>query len=199
MFITTYRNQTHIVSRYWVILFSFRWGETVSELRPLTDLLFFPQLMMYEYGTLVEWWHWQGKIEKLGEKPVPLPLFPPQIPHGMTRARSRDSVVGGRRLTVWTMARPIPWLILVTLLPLLSIVPRYLRYEGLYCWQVCITSALSKFMCVTFYQYLDSMVLYIFLTPYSTIMELGSSVNIESDYRLGDRVSIPRGRKRFFL
>jgi hypothetical protein len=27
----------------------------------------------------------QGKTEKLGEKPVPVPLYPPQIPRGLTR------------------------------------------------------------------------------------------------------------------
>jgi hypothetical protein len=32
-----------------------------------------------------------------GEKPVPVPLCPPQIPHGLTRDRSRASAVGGRR------------------------------------------------------------------------------------------------------
>jgi hypothetical protein len=29
-------------------------------------------------------WNWQGKTEVLVEKPVPVPLFAPQIPHGMT-------------------------------------------------------------------------------------------------------------------
>jgi hypothetical protein len=37
--------------------------------------------------------YWQGKAEELGEKPVPLPLCPPQIPHGLTRVRNRASVV----------------------------------------------------------------------------------------------------------
>jgi hypothetical protein len=41
----------------------------------------------------------RGKTEELGEKPVPVPLCPPQIPHGLTRARTRDSAVRGRRLT----------------------------------------------------------------------------------------------------
>jgi hypothetical protein len=27
-------------------------------------------------------WYWQGKTEELGEKPVPVPLWPTQIPHG---------------------------------------------------------------------------------------------------------------------
>jgi hypothetical protein len=29
-------------------------------------------------------WNWQGKAEVLGEKPLPVPLCPPQIPHGLT-------------------------------------------------------------------------------------------------------------------
>jgi hypothetical protein len=46
------------------------------------------------WRTKVEW-YWQGKTEELGEKPVPVPLCPPQIPHGYTRARTRDSAVRG--------------------------------------------------------------------------------------------------------
>jgi hypothetical protein len=76
----------------------------VSELRPPKGVLFFPQ-MIYEYGALVEW-YWQGKPEKRGEKPVPVPLCPPQISRGLSRARTRASAVGGRQQTVWAMARP---------------------------------------------------------------------------------------------
>jgi hypothetical protein len=43
--------------------------------------------------------YWQGKNEELGEKPVPVPLCPPQISHGLTQARNRASAVRGRRLT----------------------------------------------------------------------------------------------------
>jgi hypothetical protein len=50
--------------------------------------------------------YWQGKTEELGEKPVPVPFCPPQIPYGLTRARTRASVVRGQRLTTWAMARP---------------------------------------------------------------------------------------------
>jgi hypothetical protein len=56
-------------------------------------------------GKLVEW-NWQGKTEVLGEKPVPVPLCPPQIPKGRTRDRTRAFAVGGRRLTASAMARP---------------------------------------------------------------------------------------------
>jgi hypothetical protein len=47
---------------------------------------------------LVEW-NWQGKTEVLGENPVPVPLCPPQIPHGLTWNWTRASAVRGRRLT----------------------------------------------------------------------------------------------------
>jgi hypothetical protein len=56
-------------------------------------------------GAPVEW-NWQGKTEVLGEKPVTVPLCPPQIPHGLTRDRTWASAVGGRRQTAWAMARP---------------------------------------------------------------------------------------------
>jgi hypothetical protein len=36
---------------------------------------------MNAYVAMVEW-HWQGKTEVLAEKPVPVPLCAPQIPHG---------------------------------------------------------------------------------------------------------------------
>jgi hypothetical protein len=40
-----------------------------------------------------------GETEEIVEKPVPVPLYSPQIPHGLTRARTRDSAVRGQRLT----------------------------------------------------------------------------------------------------
>jgi hypothetical protein len=60
-------------------------------------------LLFHFNGAPVEW-NWQGKTEVLGEKPVPVPLCPPQIPHGLTRYRTRASALRGRRLTAW---RPI--------------------------------------------------------------------------------------------
>jgi hypothetical protein len=56
-------------------------------------------------GAPVEW-NRQGKTDNSGEKPVPVPLCPPQTPHGLTRDRTRASAVEGRRLTAWAMARP---------------------------------------------------------------------------------------------
>jgi hypothetical protein len=48
----------------------------------------------------------QGKTEELCGKPSPVSLCPPQIPHGLTRARTRASAKRGRRLTAWAMALP---------------------------------------------------------------------------------------------
>jgi hypothetical protein len=60
-------------------------------------------------GVPVEW-NWQGNTEVVGEKPVPVPLCPPQIPHGLTRDRTRASAMGGQRLTAWAMAQLIYFL-----------------------------------------------------------------------------------------
>jgi hypothetical protein len=38
-------------------------------------------------------------------KPVPVPLCPPQIPHGLTWDRTRIAAVESWRLTAWVMAR----------------------------------------------------------------------------------------------
>jgi hypothetical protein len=48
----------------------------------------------------------RGKSKYSGRKPVPVSLCPPQIPHGLTRDRTRPCAVRIRRLTAWAMARP---------------------------------------------------------------------------------------------
>ena len=52
----------------------------------------------------------RGKPKYSGGKPVPVSLCPPQIPHGLTRDRTRVSAVTGRRLTAWATARPLGFL-----------------------------------------------------------------------------------------
>jgi hypothetical protein len=79
--------------------------DDVSERQPPMRLLFVPQVI-YENGGMMEW-YWQGKTEELGETPVPVPLCPPQIPLGLTRAQTRASAMRGQRLTAWAMARPL--------------------------------------------------------------------------------------------
>jgi hypothetical protein len=58
-------------------------------------------------------WNWQGKTDVLGEKPVPVPLCPPQIPHGPSRDRTRASTVTDRRLNAWAMARAYSCLLFI--------------------------------------------------------------------------------------
>jgi hypothetical protein len=43
-------------------------------------------------------WNWQGKTKGFGENPVPVPFCPPQIPHGLTRDRTRAYMVRGRNV-----------------------------------------------------------------------------------------------------
>jgi hypothetical protein len=47
-----------------------------------------------------------GEMKELGEKPVPVPLCPPQTPHGLTQVQTRASMVRGWRLTASAMAQP---------------------------------------------------------------------------------------------
>jgi hypothetical protein len=53
---------------------------------------------IWTWGAMVEW-YWQGKTEELEEKAIPVPLCPPQIPYGLTRARARASTMRSRRQT----------------------------------------------------------------------------------------------------
>jgi hypothetical protein len=81
------------------------WGFLCNPMMKMTMMI----IIFYPFpsnGARVKW-NWQGKTEVLGEKPVPVPLCPPQIPHGLTRDRTRASAVGGRRLTAWAMARSL--------------------------------------------------------------------------------------------
>lgn len=50
--------------------------------------------------------YWQGKVEVLGEKPVPVPLCATKIPRGLTWDRIWVSAVTGSRITTSNMARP---------------------------------------------------------------------------------------------
>jgi hypothetical protein len=80
-------------------------GQTQAWTPAYVSILRIPQ-MIWVWRATVEWYIDRRKPEKLGEKPVPVPLRPPQIPHGLTRARTWASAVRVRRLTTWAMARP---------------------------------------------------------------------------------------------
>jgi hypothetical protein len=81
------------------------WVYTQTWMPTYVSLLRIPQ-MIWVWRATVEW-YWQGKTEELGEKPVPVPFCPQHIPHGLTRVRTRASLVTGRRLMTWAMARPV--------------------------------------------------------------------------------------------
>jgi hypothetical protein len=53
---------------------------------------------------LVEWTNFWGN-RCTQRKPDPVPLSPPQIPHDLTRDRTRSVTVGSQRLTAWATAR----------------------------------------------------------------------------------------------
>jgi hypothetical protein len=82
-------------------------GETVSLWNCGRYRTHWPSLKWYmsKYGTSVEW-HLQRSTKGLGGKSVPVPLCPPQIPHGLPLQRAGASGVRSRRLTPSAMARP---------------------------------------------------------------------------------------------
>jgi hypothetical protein len=56
-----------------------------------------------EFGTIgkmIERWNWSTR-----RKPAPVPLYPPQIPYDLPRARTRAFLVRSQRLIAWATAR----------------------------------------------------------------------------------------------
>jgi hypothetical protein len=47
-----------------------------------------------------------GETKGFGEKPVPVPICPPQIPYGLTCLQTWASMVRSQWLTAWAMAQP---------------------------------------------------------------------------------------------
>jgi hypothetical protein len=65
--------------------------------RPPLGLLYHPRMMVAERGAI------SGMIGRRNgstrKKTAPVPLCPPQIPHALTRARTRGTAVEKQRLT----------------------------------------------------------------------------------------------------
>jgi hypothetical protein len=91
LFITSFSPEDGVGTQAWMTTY-------VSILR-------IPQMIWVWRATVER--YWQGENEELGEKPVPVSLCSPQIPHALTRARNRASAVRSRRLTTWAMARTL--------------------------------------------------------------------------------------------
>jgi hypothetical protein len=91
---------------YILLLFTSTGWDYVSELQPVTGLLFIPQMIYIWYMCTES--HCRIKLTRetriIRRKPVPVPLCPPQ--QGLTRARTRTTPVRGWRLTAWAMSRP---------------------------------------------------------------------------------------------
>jgi hypothetical protein len=95
-------------------------------------------------------------------KPAPVPLCSPQIPHGLTWARTRAAVVGSRWLTAWAMVWPfahgLPCLLLTYCWCLAWHTPwpcRWRQYIHLKWWWYCtdLQSIITQKM-VLFIEYL---------------------------------------------
>jgi hypothetical protein len=72
-------------------------GWNCISLRPLTELLFIPQIA---YVSMVSQWNGiDRKTEQLEEKPVLVPLYLQQILHELTRTRIWASAVGENDLS----------------------------------------------------------------------------------------------------
>jgi hypothetical protein len=76
-------------------------------LSPLFGLLYQPRMIDDddECGAVGEMRIGRGN-GSTRRKPAPVPLCPPQIPHDLTRDRTRAATVGSWRPTAWTMTRP---------------------------------------------------------------------------------------------
>jgi hypothetical protein len=70
------------------------WGFLCNPVMKMTMMIILFFCPFPSNGAPMEW-NWQGKTEELGEKPVPVPLCPPQIPHGLARDRT-PGLRGGR-------------------------------------------------------------------------------------------------------
>jgi hypothetical protein len=120
--IPSFSPRISIMSMFWTVTLVFLEGGVglAPKRGCLLTLAYYAFPRWYEFGER----RWNdiltGKTEELGDKPVPVPLYPPQIPHGLTWARTRASAVRSRRLTTWAMARPLSHLLGHQLEPLYS-------------------------------------------------------------------------------
>jgi hypothetical protein len=82
------------------------WDWVHLVLRPLFGLLYQPQLIHDDVCGATSGMRIGRGHRSTWRKTAPVPLCPPQIPHDLTRARTRAAAVKSRRLTASTMARP---------------------------------------------------------------------------------------------
>jgi hypothetical protein len=98
--------QEHLLLFYYFLFFLVGRDWVHLALRTLFGLLYQPQMIDEggDCGTIGGMRIGRGN-RNTRRKPTPVPLCPPQIPHDLTRARTRAAAVGSRWLTTWAIAR----------------------------------------------------------------------------------------------
>jgi hypothetical protein len=91
-------------------LFMSMWCGYIPKLGPPTSPLFNLQVM-YDYGE-PRWNYNDRGTEELGKKLTPVLTCPRQIPHELTRARSRVFALRRQRLTFWAMTWPTLYVVI---------------------------------------------------------------------------------------
>jgi hypothetical protein len=94
-----------IKMHFYCFIFPMRWDCVHLVLQPLFGLLYQPQIIDDDCGA-ISGMRIGRENRTTRRKTAPVPLCPPQIPHDLTRARTRVVAVGSRRLTVWAIPRP---------------------------------------------------------------------------------------------
>ena len=84
---------------------------------------------MNDHGVSVQW-YWRGRTEEVRENTVPVPLRPPQSPHGLAGNCIRAFAVRGWRRIVWDIARSL------LILTLLSQSSKIVEFHGTV--QICV-------------------------------------------------------------
>jgi hypothetical protein len=74
--------------------------------RPLFGLLYQPRIMDDDECGWISGMRIGRGNRSARRKPAPVPLYPPQIPHYLSRARNQAVGMGSQRLTASDMARP---------------------------------------------------------------------------------------------
>jgi hypothetical protein len=90
-----------------IYLFSFLgWHETVYLVRlPLFGLLYRPRMINDDDCGAIGGMRIVRENRSTRRKPAPVPLYPLEIPHDLTWAKTRATAVGSQRLTAWAMAQ----------------------------------------------------------------------------------------------
>jgi hypothetical protein len=94
---------------------SMGWEWVHLVLRPLFGLLYQPQMRNDDDCGAIGGMRIDTVNRSTSRKFAPVPLGPPQIPHDLTRSRTRATAVGSRRLTAWLRLTAIFLLITVQL------------------------------------------------------------------------------------